>query len=120
MAVSPNRGTRDSSRAPAGRQTDTAAPRRNSHCQGAMAERGMPAMQTDIASWLEPLLCAAERQPAIDLWALMNSATYPVPQAPDLATVVDWVRFGQLLRQQLGWDAYPAAPDGPDGAVAPW
>ena len=85
-----------------------------------MAERGMPAMQTDIASWLEPLLCAAERQPAIDLWALMDSATYPVPQAPDLATAVDWVRFGQLLRQQLGWDAYPAAPDGPDGAVAAW
>jgi hypothetical protein len=31
--VSPNRGTRDSSRAPAGRRTDTAEPRRNSHCQ---------------------------------------------------------------------------------------
>jgi hypothetical protein len=32
-AVSPNRGTRDSFRAPTGRRTDTAEPRWNSHCQ---------------------------------------------------------------------------------------
>ena len=33
IAVSPDRGTRDSSPAPAGWRTDTAEPRRNSHCQ---------------------------------------------------------------------------------------
>jgi hypothetical protein len=33
VAVSPDRGTRDSSRAPAGWRTDTAEPRRNTHRQ---------------------------------------------------------------------------------------
>ena len=40
---SPNRGTRDSSRLPTGRLTDTAGPCRNSHCQGV----GITASQWD-------------------------------------------------------------------------
>jgi len=26
---------------------------------------------------------------------------------------VDWVRLGQLLRHELGWDEYPAGPPSP-------
>ena len=31
---------------------------------------------------------------------------------------LDWVRMGQLVRAELGWDHYPSLP--PAGATDPW
>ena len=83
-------------------------------------------MQTDINSWLDPLFDAAITRPGIDLWAVMEEATLPLPQAaastvaerlggwPEVAylmLLVDWLKFGQLLRHELGWDnSYPEHP----------
>jgi hypothetical protein len=87
--------------------------------------------ENEITAWLEPLFEAAERTD-IDLWAIVERATVRVAEGsetehrsdvsidlgewPDLPgqevrLVVDWVRFGQLLRHELGWDAsYPEDP----------
>jgi hypothetical protein len=79
----------------------------------------------EVTAWLEPLFVGAEDYPDIDLWVLMTQATHPLsevpesdvtdrlggwPDVPDIALVVDWIEFGQLLRQALGWDTYPARP----------
>ena len=79
----------------------------------------------EVSAWLEPLFAGAEHQPDIDLWELIKQATHPVsevrepdvadwlggwPDVPDIALVVDWIEFGQLLRQALGWDTYPERP----------
>ena len=79
----------------------------------------------EVTVWLEPLFVGAEDDPDIDLWGLMTQATHPLPEVPesdvadrlggwpdvpDIALVVDWIEFGQLLRQALGWDTYPARP----------
>jgi hypothetical protein len=55
--------------------------------------------ENEITAWLEPLFEAAESTD-IDLWALVERATVRV----------DWVRFGQLLRHELGWAGYPENP----------
>ncbi len=76
-------------------------------------------------NWLKPLFIAAEHTD-IDVWQLMHQATKPLtkvpepdlaerlggwPDVPDLTLAVDWVKFGQLLRHELGWDAtYPERP----------
>jgi hypothetical protein len=83
--------------------------------------------ETEVTAWLEPLFEAAEHT-HIDLWAIVQQATVPVTQAPDPehrsdvaalprewpdlpAAAVDWVKMGQLLRHELGWDeSYPAEP----------
>ncbi|MEO5842043.1 MAG: hypothetical protein ABIQ73_27510 [Acidimicrobiales bacterium] len=31
-----------------------------------------------------------------------------IPEAKHWA--IDWIRFGQILREELGWDDYPLAP----------
>jgi hypothetical protein len=83
-------------------------------------------MMTEISEWLQPLLDAAEHEPGIDLWAIMQQATKPLtrvpefdlaerlggrPDLPDLTLAVDWVQFGQLLRHALDWDdCYPEQP----------
>jgi hypothetical protein len=87
--------------------------------------------ENEITAWLEPLFDAAESTD-IDLWAIVERATVRVAEGseterrsdmeahlgvwPDLRgaevrLVVDWVRFGRLLRHELGWDAsYPEDP----------
>ncbi len=87
--------------------------------------------ENEITAWLEPLFEAAETTD-IDLWALVERATAQVDEGPEterpsavqahlgewpdlpgaeVRLVVDWIRFGQLLRHELGWDAgYPADP----------
>jgi hypothetical protein len=79
----------------------------------------------EVSVWLEPLFVGAEDDPDIDLWGLMTQATRPLPEVPesdvadrlggwpdvpDIAVVVDWIEFGQLLRQALRWDTYPERP----------
>ncbi len=87
--------------------------------------------ENEITAWLEPLFEAAESTD-IDLWVIVERATVQMAEGseserrsevsphlgewPDLPgaevrLVVDWVRFGQLLRHELGWDAsYPEDP----------
>jgi hypothetical protein len=86
---------------------------------------------TEITAWLEPLFEAAERTD-IDLWAIVQQATVPSAEVPDpehrsdvearlgewpdlpadeVRVAVDWVKMGQLLRHELGWDdSYPEHP----------
>ena len=79
----------------------------------------------EVTVWLEPLFVGAEDDPDIDLWGLMTQATHARPEVPesdvadrlggwpdvpDIALAVDWIEFGQLLRQALGWDNYPERP----------
>ena len=81
-----------------------------------------------VSAWLEPLFVGAEQHPDIDLWGLMRQATHELtevsesdvadglggwPDVPDIALVVDWIEFGQLLRERLGWDTYPEWPSQP-------
>lgn len=84
-------------------------------------------MNANITAWLEPLFDAAEHTD-INLWELMQQATKPLtkvqdsdlperlggwPDVPDLSLALDWVKFGQLLRHELDWEArYPAQPSG--------
>jgi hypothetical protein len=94
--------------------------------------------ENEITAWLEPLFEAAESTD-IDLWAIVQQATVPLAEGselrcsgsltehssdveaplgewPDLPVAevrlaVDWVKMGQLLRRQLGWDdSYPEQP----------
>jgi hypothetical protein len=81
-----------------------------------------------VSVWLESLFAGAEQQPDIDLWGLMKQATHRRPEVPesdvagrlggwpdvpDIALVVDWIEFGQLLRKRLGWETYPEWPSQP-------
>jgi hypothetical protein len=90
--------------------------------------------ENEITAWLEPLFEAAESTD-IDLWAIVQQATIPLAEGselrcsgsltehrsdveewPDLPVAevrlaVDWVKMGQLLRHELGWDdSYPEHP----------
>jgi DNA segregation ATPase FtsK/SpoIIIE, S-DNA-T family len=90
-------------------------------------------MRDEAGQWLEPMLQAAEERSDIDVNALLTRATMPGAEAdsqllddiahhvPDEKVLgVDWVRFGQLLRGELGWDdRYPAYPDFPEARDAP-
>lgn len=82
----------------------------------------------EVSAWLEPLFAGAEHHPDIDLWELIRQATHPLsevpepdvadwlggwPDVPDMALVVDWIQFGQLLRKRLGWETYPEWPSQP-------
>jgi hypothetical protein len=90
-------------------------------------------MREETAIWLDPMHEEAEKR-GINIIALQRQATMPAAEsgspfvewlsknAPAGAVVrgVDWVRFGQLLRHQLGWDdAYPAYPDFPEMRLVP-
>jgi hypothetical protein len=79
-------------------------------------------MREAIERWLDPLFAAVSDRDDIDMQALFDAATtvtklekpqawWRLPAAPDAEErSVDWVRLGQLLREALGWDDYPAAP----------
>jgi hypothetical protein len=91
-------------------------------------------MREETASWLNPMLEAinAGHVPDgfdIDIKALMWEASIPAVEAADPlldymakltadtptdTRAVDWIRLGQLLRRQLGWDHYPAYPAYPE------
>ncbi len=81
-------------------------------------------MREETGEWLLPLMEAAEER-SIDILTLVSAATMPAveadsPQIDALASMmpegadlraVDWVRFGRLLRHELGWDStYPDHP----------
>jgi hypothetical protein len=80
-------------------------------------------VRDDTAEWLEPLLKEANSQ-GIDTNELMGQAMMPFAEstlpADNLANVfggkagaIDWVQFGCLLRDRLGWeDTYPGPPIG--------
>ena len=82
-------------------------------------------MKESTAKWLAPMQEAA-RERGIDMAALMARATMPIAEAdgdpllqqflqeavPDANHIgVDWIRFGDLLREELGWADYPQGPD---------
>lgn len=81
-------------------------------------------MRDSTADWLAPMLDAAENRPDIDINTLMSQATMPAAEAdnkffdwraknaPALGhRGLEWIRFGQLLRHELGWDeTYPDHP----------
>ena len=92
-------------------------------------------MRGEASDWLEPMLVEAEKRDGINIEALMWQASMPAAEAdapwieqearrsipPEgKASAVDWVRFGELLRQALGWDdKYPAYPDFPETRDVP-
>jgi hypothetical protein len=85
-------------------------------------------MRESTAKWLNPMLEAASAQ-HIDTGSLMFQASMPAAEAVDRdhparawerhlaedypvqSRAVDWIRFGELLREQLGWADYPEWPD---------
>lgn len=85
-------------------------------------------MRDTTAEWLGPMLEAALDRPDINAFTLTMRALMPMREAPDswlrsfvLSAVpsdsgatpmaVDWIRFGQILRHELGWsDWYPEVP----------
>jgi hypothetical protein len=74
--------------------------------------------------WLEPLLVAALNAGA-DTNKIIRQATMHRAEAmspnPDWMTgvapegvkvrAIDWIRFGSLLREHLGWTDYPEVPE---------
>jgi hypothetical protein len=93
-------------------------------------------MRDETGKWLEPMLEAVEDRPDIDVRALIARSTMPAakadsPHLDKLARLTqdapavktqgfDWVRFGELLRHELGWDeTYPAYPDFPETRDTP-
>ena len=83
-------------------------------------------MRKETATWVEPLFDEALRQNVgrDEIAGLMRQATMPAAETdnpiiewtaenmpPGTATRgLDWVRFGQLLRERVGWDHYPEHP----------
>ena len=81
-------------------------------------------MREETAEWLIPLMEAANER-AIDTTPLMRASTMPAveaasPKIDGLASLmpegaelraIDWVRYGRLLRHELGWEStYPEHP----------
>ena len=66
-------------------------------------------MTRDVESWLGPMLHAMLSSSAGDATfaRLMDRA---VTCRGDESPGVDWVVLGQLVRDELGWDHYPAEP----------
>lgn len=90
-------------------------------------------MREETGEWLFPMLTEAEKR-SIATALLLSPASMPAAEADNeigdwLAKhpvpgiehrAVDWVRFGQLLRHELGWDnTYPAYPDFPEAREQP-
>jgi len=81
-------------------------------------------VRESTAQWLSPMLDAA-REHGVDTSLLMTQATMPLAEAGDLlwaawfqrtapegarSGAIDWIRFGELLRERLGWADYPEWP----------
>lgn len=84
-------------------------------------------MREDTAEWLAPMTEEARRRGDIFAPALMEQAMFPAAEVPDddnpagvwvrkyapqgtMHKVIDWIRFGALLRAELGWWDYPPCP----------
>lgn len=83
-------------------------------------------MRDDTAAWLDPLFeeLTKRNDGDIDVQRLMMAATMPAAEAgtqmmdwlvrnvPDgvSAGAIDWIRFGNLLAEALGWPDYPGEP----------
>ncbi len=83
-------------------------------------------MRDETAEWLTPMLAEAHARgmncrplmaqatmPAAEVdWASLGKfdpARYAPPGASSLG--IDWIRFGGLLRDALGWQDYPPWPE---------
>jgi hypothetical protein len=82
-------------------------------------------MRDETWEWLLPMAAEAVRQ-SVDLRAVREQATMPAVEADNplfdaisgalpgeaKSWSTDWIRFGELLRAAIGWQAiYPADPD---------
>ncbi len=83
-------------------------------------------MRESTGKWLQPMLDEAEnRLSTADVQELMRAASMPAEEAatpfanwlskqelPEGARkrAIDWIRFGELLRERLGWHHYPQFP----------
>jgi hypothetical protein len=79
-------------------------------------------VRDETAAWLGPMLEAADQR---DIHVPIERATMPAAETdspavqwiagymPPGARVsgIDWIRFGQLLRDELGWADYPDEPE---------
>ncbi len=89
-------------------------------------------MRDETAAWLAPMLDEIGKR-GIDIKPLMMQASMPAAEAyipvfdlmardcpPGVVrAAVDWVRFGELLCEELGWDVvYPQHWLATDGADA--
>jgi hypothetical protein len=66
-------------------------------------------MDMQIERWLDPMIVALLAVPAGSavFARLMQDA---IVSRGDATPAVDWVVFGQLIREELGCDHYPATP----------
>jgi len=84
-------------------------------------------MRDETAEWLEPMLealpddvlndlMARARMPAAEAavpWADWMERALPSEQNPGMRHhALDWIRFGELLREPLGWADYADQPEG--------
>jgi hypothetical protein len=72
----------------------------------------MDATPADTMRWLEPMLEACESQNSTrDERESMKLHASAVAGDEAVGPELDMVRFGQLLRERLGWVDYPSAPE---------
>jgi len=86
-------------------------------------------MTSETEQWLGPMITALFDAMGSDAFShfmesAIATASADVPSAAEANRLfaasqrdrvggVDWVRLGQLLRHQLGWDDYPVGPPSP-------
>jgi len=81
-------------------------------------------MRAETNDWLLPMIEEADRR-SLEIAPFLYAASMPAAEAAtawgdwlaalgpaDGMRAVEWVRFGRLLRHELGWDdTYPDHPD---------
>jgi hypothetical protein len=90
-------------------------------------------MREETDRWLAPMIDGADAAglSSDEMNQLIMQASMPAAEAadetgwfktlagyiPPAATfrAIDWIRFGQLLRERLGWDQYPEYPGATEG-----
>jgi hypothetical protein len=80
-------------------------------------------MRDDTAAWLDPMLTEAVKSLTYnDSLELMIRAQMPAAEADEPwlnwmakntpgVRGIDWIRYGQLLRERLGWHHHPLIPN---------
>ena len=66
-------------------------------------------MNCDTERWLGPML-TAQLANVDNGAAFIRSLESAISAAAISTRGVDWLKLGQLLRSELGWDHYPAVP----------
>lgn len=80
-------------------------------------------MRDETAAWLNPMLDEA-RARRVDTHSLLMRASMPAVESDSLmanwmarnvppgasSRALDWIRFGQILREELEWSWYPEEP----------